>query len=158
MIEKCKQCGNSAEFLNLNDGRCPQCTEIDNNQNPTIKSEPKSKGQNRVYLSFIFIGLISLWASFLIMGELSASRGGTSGLPGVLGFGVSLPFGIPLLIAAILGPYTALLTMKDRSLNILSFLLLLSAFVLPLLPSLTWAPLLFAYGVACIILTLKKIQ
>jgi MFS family permease len=120
------------------------------------KNEIKKGNARRryAYLSFILLGLFSLWVSYLTYGAGEGIGGHTPGLLGVIEFWVIIPLAIP---AVIFGPFLSLFTNWDdgylMSMTGLSFLLVVLAGIV----SATALPWIFlAYGVACLVICITK--
>jgi hypothetical protein len=147
MLYLCDQCGNKVEFDTIVDNLCPQCREQSN------EIKPRGCLHKTAYFAFIVLGLISLWASYLAFSEIQAAGGDTSGLAGVLGIGVLVIFGIPLILAVIFGPFLSLFTGWGDgyliSMTGLSYLLL---FISPLASATVMVSSLLAYGIACLVI------
>lgn len=109
---------------------------------------------NIAYISFVVLGLISFWTSYFVYSEIRAAGGGTGGVDGVLGFLVIIPFGIPLLLALILGPGISLLLWHDYRLLALTVLSLGLVIALSSLGYETWPMLLSPYGAVCVTISL----
>jgi hypothetical protein len=129
--------------------------ESDYNSSNEIKK--RNARRRYAYLSFILLGLFSLWVSYLTYGAGEGIGGHTPGLAGVMGFMVVIPLGIPISIAAIFGPYLSLFRNRDdvylMSMTGLSFLLVVLAGIV----SATALPWIFlAYGVACLVICITK--
>jgi hypothetical protein len=102
------------------------------------------------YISFIVLGLICFWTSYFVYMEIRAAGGSTGGVDGVLGFLVILPFGIPLLLALILGPGLSVFLWRDYRLMTLTVLSIASVLALGNLGYKTWPILLPLYAAVCI--------
>jgi hypothetical protein len=124
----------------------------------TSKNQIKKRNARRryAYLSFILLGLISLWGSYLTYGAVEGVGGYTSGFFGVMDFFLSNPLAIPISIAAIFGPVLSLFTnWDDRYLMFLtglSLLLVVGSFVVSV-SVLSW--LYMAYGLSCLTIGAK---
>ena len=157
MLYRCDQCGNEVELDTIVGRLCPQCRE--HSADEISKNEIKKRNARRrdAYLSFILLGLFSLWVSYLTFHELGAAGGSTSGLPGVIGFFVIMPLGIPILIAVISGPFLSLFANRDdrylMSMTGLSLLLVVLANIVSA-TALSW--IFLAYGVACLVICITK--
>jgi hypothetical protein len=101
------------------------------------------------YISFMVLGLISLWTSYFVHSEIQAAGGGTGGVDGVLGFLVIIPFGIPLLLALILGPGLSVFLWRDYRLMTLTVLSIALVIALSNLGYKTWPMLLSLYAAVC---------
>lgn len=101
------------------------------------------------YISFMVLGLISLWTSYFVHSEIQAARGRTSGVDGVLGFLVIIPFGIPLLLALILGPGLSMFLWRDYRLMTLTVLSIALLIALGNLGYKAWPVLLPLYAAVC---------
>jgi hypothetical protein len=123
------------------------------------KKEIKKRNARRryAYLSFILLGLISLWGSYLTYGAVEGVGGYTPGFLGVMDFFLSNPLAIPISIAAISGPFLSLFTNWDdgylMSMAGLSFLLVVLAGIVSV-TALSW--IFLAYGVACLVICITK--
>ena len=104
---------------------------------------------NIAYFSFMVLGLIAFWTAYLIHSEVQAARGGTSGVDGVLGFLVLIPFGIPLLVALVFGPGLSMFLWRDRRLVTLTVLTVALVIALGILGYAAWPILLFPYAAVC---------
>lgn len=129
--------------------------ESDYNSSNEIKK--RNARRRYAYLSFILLGLFSLWASYLTYGAGEGVGGHTPGLLGVMDFFLSTPIAIPIPIAVILGPFLSPFTNRDdgylMSMTGLSFLLVVLAGIV----SATALPWIFlAYGVACLVICITK--
>jgi hypothetical protein len=91
------------------------------------------------YISYIILGLISLWTASL------------EPEPNVIGMGVLIPFGIPLLLALILGPGISLYLWRDYRLVGLTILTIVIGIVLGNFMEATW----YAY-LLCIYLKISE--
>lgn len=109
----------------------------------------KHKKQNIAYISFLVLGMISLWTSYIVGSEIQAAGGNTGGIPGVLGFLVIIPFGIPLLVALTLGPGISLFQVDDFRLIALTLLSIGLVMLLAVFGYETWPILLSTYGAIC---------
>jgi hypothetical protein len=89
------------------------------------------------YISYIILGLISLWTASL------------EPEPNVIGFLVLIPFGIPLLLALILGPGISLFLWRDHRLAALTILTIGVVIALNTLREETWLAFLIPYGAIC---------
>jgi hypothetical protein len=114
----------------------------------------KRKLHDIAYSSFMVLGLISLWTSYFVHSEIQAAGGETSGVDGVLGFLILIPFGIPLLLALILG--TGLSVFLRRDYRLLTLTVLSIALVIPLsnFGYKTWPMLLSLYAAVCMTICL----
>ena len=154
MLYQCDQCGNEVEFDTIVDRLCPQCREQSADENSENEIKPRSTSHKIAYLAFIVLGLISLWASYLAFSEIRAAGGATSGLAGVLGIGVLVMLGIPLILAVIFGPFLSLFTgWDDGYLMSMTGLQLLLLFISLLASATVMASSLLAYGIACLVIS-----
>ena len=123
------------------------------------KNKIKTRNDRRryAYLSFILLGLFSLWASYLTYGAVEGVGGYSPGFLGVMDFFLSTPIAIPIPIAAIFGPFLSLFTNWDdgylMSMTGLSFLLVVLAGIVSA-TALSW--IFLAYGVACLVICITK--
>jgi hypothetical protein len=153
MLYRCAQCGNEFEFDTIVGRLCTHCRE--HSADEISKNEKKRNTRRRdAYLSFILLGLSSLWVSYLTYGAGEGIGGHTPGLLGVVEFYVIIPLAIP---AVIFGPFLSLFTNWDdgylMSMTGLSFLLVVLAGIV----SATALPWIFlAYGVACLVICITK--
>lgn len=92
------------------------------------------------YISFIVLGLIAIWTSYWAHVDPD---------PGVIGFLVIIPFGIPLLFALILGPGLSVFLWRDYRLMTLTVLTIALLIALGNLGYKTWSMLLSLYGTVC---------
>jgi hypothetical protein len=76
------------------------------------------------YISFMVLGLIAIWTSYWAYVDPD---------PGVIGFLVIIPFGIPLLLALILGPGLSMILWRDVRLLTLTMLSIAMLIALELL-------------------------
>jgi hypothetical protein len=102
------------------------------------------------YIAFIVLGLISLWTAYLVYSEIQAAGGSTGGVAGVVGFGVLIPFGIPLLLALIVGLSISVFLWRDYRLTSLAAFSIAVAIGVHTLREGTWLTLLLPYGAICI--------
>jgi hypothetical protein len=156
MLYRCAQCGNEFEFDTIVGRLCTHCRE--HSADEISKNEKKRNTRRRdAYLSFILLGLSSLWVSYLTYGAVEGVGGHTPGLAGVMGFMVVIPLGIPISIAAIFGPYLSLFRNRDdvylMSMTGLSFLLVVLANIVS---ATAWSGIFLAYGVACLVICITK--
>jgi len=102
------------------------------------------------YISFMILGLISFWTSYFIYSEIQAAGGSTSGVPGILGFLVIIPFGIPLLLALIFAPGLSVVHCRDDY-RLMTLTVISVALVIALngLGYETWSMFLPAYATVC---------
>ncbi len=101
------------------------------------------------YTSYIVLGLISFWTSYFVYSEIQAGGGSTGGVDGVLGFLVIIPFGVPLLLALMLGPGLSVFLWRDYRLIMLTVFSIAVVFALGNLGYETWVALLAPYGAIC---------
>lgn len=92
------------------------------------------------YVSFMILGLISIWTSYWAYVDPD---------PGVIGFLVIIPFGIPLLLALVLGPAISLYLWRDHRLGALTMLTIGVVIALDTLREVTWSAFLIPYGAIC---------
>lgn len=92
------------------------------------------------YISFMILGLIAIWTSYWAYVDPD---------PGVIGFLVIIPFGIPLLLALILGPGISLFLWRDYRLVALTALTIGVVIALNILREEKWFALLIPYGAIC---------
>ena len=92
------------------------------------------------YVSFMVLGVIAIWTSFWAYVDPD---------PGVFGFMVLIPFGIPLLLALILG--TGLSVFLRRDYRLITLTVLSIALVIPLsnFGYKTWPMILSLYAAVC---------
>lgn len=102
------------------------------------------------YVSFMVLGLIALWTSYFVYSEIQAAGGRTGGVDGVLGFLVIIPFGIPLLLALILGPGLSVFLWRDVRLMTLTLLSIGLVIALANLGYKAWPMLLPPFGAVCV--------
>lgn len=122
---------------------------------PAAGTGPKPSRSQRTlhdiaYVSFMVLGLISLWASYFIYSEIQAAGGSTGGVDGVLGFLVIIPFGIPIVLALVIGPGLSLYLWRDYRLLTLTALLVALAIALSSLGYAAWPILLPLYAAVSI--------
>jgi hypothetical protein len=153
MLYPCNQCGNRVEFDTIVDRLCPQCRGHSVDEISENEIKPRSFPHKTAYLAFIVLGLISLWVSYLTFGAVEGVGGHIPGLPGVIGFLVIIPLGIPLILAVFFGPFLSLFTGWGdgylMSMTGLSYLLFFSL-LLASATALSW--LFLAYGIACLVI------
>ena len=153
MLYRCDQCGNEVEFDTLVGCLCPQCREQSVDEVSENEIKPRSFPHKIAYTSFGILGVISFWVSYLAFSEIQAAGGNTSGLAGVLGIGILVKLGIPLILAVFFGPFLSLFTGWGdgylMSMTGLSYLLLFSL-LLASATALSW--LFLAYGIACLVI------
>ncbi len=158
MLYPCDQCGNEVEFDTIVGRLCPQCREQSDDEVTEYEIKPRSFPHKIAYTSFGILGVISFWVSYLTIGAVEGAGGHISGLPGVIGFMVIIPLGIPLILAVFFGPFLSLFTgwgdgylmsMTGLSYSLLFSLLLASA------TALSW--LFLAYGIVCLVICVKGI-
>ena len=101
------------------------------------------------YISFMVLGLISLWTAYFVHSEIQAAGGSTGGVDGVLGFLVIIPFGVPLLLALILGPGLSVFLRRDYRLLALTVLSIALVIALGNLGYKIWPVLLPPYAAVC---------
>jgi hypothetical protein len=89
------------------------------------------------YISYMILGAISLWTASL------------EPEPNVIGFLVIIPFGIPLLLALVLGPGISLFLWRDYRLGGLTALTIGVVIALNILREGNWFALLIPYGAIC---------
>jgi hypothetical protein len=106
------------------------------------------------YISFMVMGLISLLTSYFVHSEIQAAGGNTGGVGGVLGFLVIIPFGIPLLLALILGPGLSMFLWRDYRLMTLTVLTIALLIALPYLGFKAMPMLLSLYAAVCMTISL----
>jgi len=153
MLCTCDKCGNEVECVTLAGRLCPQCRGLSIDEISKNQTKQRDKAKRVVYISFRVLGLISLWVSFLTFGAVD-----TSGLPGVIGFMVILPLGIPLLLAILLGPGLSLIVGRnDRCLMSMTGLTILLVILSGVVGARALSPLFFAYGIACMTIGAKWI-
>ena len=104
---------------------------------------------NIAYFSFMALGVIAFWTAYLVHSEVQAAGGGTSGVDGVLGFLVLIPFGIPLLVPLVFGPGLSTLLWRDRRLVTFTVITVVLVFALGSFGYATWPYLLFPYAAVC---------
>jgi hypothetical protein len=92
------------------------------------------------YISYIILGLIAIWTSYWAYVDPD---------PGVIGFLVIIPFGIPLLLALILGPGISLFLWRDSRLTGLTALSIGVVIGVLTLREETWIAFLLPYGGLC---------
>ena len=117
--------------------------------------EEKKTRYGIAYASFVVLALISCWTCYLTYSVLRASGGASDGLAPAIGFFVLIPFGIPLLVALILGPgMTILFFRRDPYLTTMTGLSILLVVTLNISDNDPWYWLKFncVYGIACIII------
>lgn len=105
--------------------------------------KPKISKRTRhdiAYISFIVLGLIAIWTSYWVHVDPD---------PGVIGFLVIIPFGIPLLLALILGPGLSVFLWRDYRLMTLTVLSIGVVIALNILREENWLALLIPYGAIC---------
>jgi hypothetical protein len=86
------------------------------------------------------LGLIAIWTSYWAYVDPD---------PGVIGFLVLIPFGIPLLLALVLGPAISLYLWRDYRLGALTMLTIGVVIALNTLREVTWFAFLIPYGAIC---------
>ena len=89
------------------------------------------------YISYIILGLVSLWTASL------------EPEPNIIGFLVLIPFGIPMLLALVLGPGISLFLWRDYRLVGLTMLTIGTVIALNTLREETWLAFLIPYGAIC---------
>lgn len=114
-----------------------------------VRSSSTKYPESLAYTSFRLLGLISFWASYLFWGITNVPDG-------IIGFGIILPFGIPILILTILGPALSLFLWRCRNLMILTSLSVLLVILMSVLSYATWSAILIIYGATCIIISSKR--
>lgn len=93
------------------------------------------------YISFIVLGLIAIWTAYWALVDPD---------PGVIGFLVLIPFGIPLLLALVLGVGLSMVLWHDFRLITLTVLSMAMLVAVNSLPLKAFPIPLFAYAAACI--------
>lgn len=92
------------------------------------------------YISFMVLGLIAIWTSYWAYVDPD---------PGVIGFLVIIPFGIPLLLALILGPGLSMVLWRDVRLMTLTVLSIAMLVALNTLGEKVWPIPLSLYAAVC---------
>lgn len=92
------------------------------------------------YISFMVLGLIAIWTSYWAYVDPD---------PGVIGFLVIIPFGIPLLLALIVGPGLSMVLWRDVRLMTLTVLSIAMLVALNILGEEAWPIPLSLYAAAC---------
>jgi hypothetical protein len=93
------------------------------------------------YVAFTILGLIAIWTSYWVHVDPD---------PGVIGFLVLIPFGIPLLLALILGPVLSVLLWRDVRLMTLTVLSIAMLAALSVLDEAAWPIPLSLYAAVCL--------
>lgn len=132
--------------------KLPPSKEVEVSPSTGAARKPRISQRARhdiAYISFMVLGLISLWTSYFVHSEIQAAGGRTGGVDGVLGFLVIIPFGIPLLLALILGPGLSVFLRRDYRLMTLTVLSIALVIALSNLGYRTWPMLLSLYAAVC---------
>jgi len=148
MLYPCDQCGNEVEFDTIVGRLCPQCREYSADEVSENELKPRRKAHKIAYASFGILGSISFYISYLTFGAVGGAGGHIP--PGVIGFLIIIPLGIPIFLAVIFGPFLSLFAGWDDGylmfLTGLSFLLVVGSYVVSA-SAITW--LYLAYGLSC---------
>ncbi len=108
---------------------------------------PRSTWHDIAYGSFLFLGLMSLY-TWIILVFVAGPSGGGDTVAAAIGFLVAVPFGIPILLAMLMGPGLSLVLWRDYRLGTLTVLTLIFLILVGILES--WGILLIVYGAACL--------
>ncbi len=112
---------------------------------PSAEHQTKDRRRNLhniAYKCYLFLGLIAFWVSLWAFIDPE---------PGVIGFLVMIPFGIPLFVALILGFATTLYQHQDFRLLILLVLTFGAVSALPATNIKSWPAFLIPYGAITIV-------